>query len=303
MRIELTYTWVASRCLTTWLTRRIVYFLLYYAKWMDPLALRVALRFATRPVWLDKQQISTFVEGTLVPSIRRWLKRRPNQDEPIGAVSGIAHGSLVIDAADSRGTVDVNIVINAVESKGKWASVLGGSLGHSGKTAILQLNLNGALSAAEYLSEEPLKKRFQPLHSCTYETCVPYGLYSIMIHELTHAADMVFPHAPINYYHRGPHGEVVDLNMGAYINDPLEVRAFMQQVADEVLRYAKNDALRPHIEKHKDPNQKLIDLTLKLSTTWKLIEAHLSPANKARILKGVYDRLDQAGLLFDTAPR
>lgn len=81
------------------------------------------------------------------------------------------------------------------------------------------------LKQVEFFSDDPMRgNRMQSLSSCTHEHCLPYGLYSILTHEVTHAAESMFRLDPT--YYRGP--GVVDET--AYVNDPGEVRAFMQQV-------------------------------------------------------------------------
>jgi len=65
----------------------------------------------------------------------------------------------------------------------------------------------------------------------------------------------------------------------------------MQQIVDEVVSAAGK------IADYAKTNEKLVDLALKLSTTWKLIEKHLNFRNRKLILKAVYDALDRAEML------
>jgi len=260
-------------------------------------------RSATRPIWLDKGAIAQFVEGQLVPEIVQWLRRHPKQDEPIGHADGIVRGEpLRLDSVKGY-PLRYDVYVSAREANGKYAAVLGGR----SRPGVIELEINGALSPAEYLNTEgsmsaPL--RIQPLHSCRAESCLNYGLYSLLIHEATHAAEMDhmkgLTYSPKQILEEGDKGKA----WGAYINDPSEVRAFMQQVADEVVHnIGKSDQmhrmLRERAEKDPHANQKLLHYGLLLSTTWKAIEGHLTPKSKATILKGVYDRMDQAKLLFD----
>jgi hypothetical protein len=257
-------------------------------------------RSATRPIWLDKGAIAQFVEGQLVPEIVRWL-RRQKQDEPIGHVDGIVRGEPLRIESVKGYPLRYDVYVSAREAKGKYAAVLGGRT----RPGVIELEINGALTPAEYLNTEgsltaPL--RIQPIHSCRAETCLNYGLYSLLIHEATHAAEMDhmkgLTYSPKEVMEKG------EAAWGPYINDPSEVRAFMQQIADEVIHnVGKSDQmhvmLRERAEKDPHPNQKLLHYALLLSTTWKVIEDHLTPKNKATILKGVYDRMEQAKLLFD----
>jgi hypothetical protein len=266
---------------------------------MDPLARSVASRFATRPIWLDKQEVVSFV-GRLTDEIVQWAKRQP-QDEPIGNAKGIAHDQLYIDEADGRSGVRIDVYVEARASKAAFAAVLSGQARGSEVT----LFLNGAMKARELTPEwssdrsniwDNTRGRLQPLHSCRYITCLPFGLYSTLIHELTHAADSRFikdlTYSPSEVREKG------EAAWGSYVNDPAEVRAFMQEIVDDAVHTAKNDMLRSHAAKKPNPNQAIVDLALKLSTTWKLIEGHLTTANRTKMLKAVYDGLERHGLLM-----
>jgi hypothetical protein len=63
--------------------------------------------------------------------------------------------------------------------------------------------------------------------------------------------------------------------------------------SDEVLRYAATPMIRDNAR----DSRHLLDLTLKLSTTWKAIDPHLTRPNRSRILKAVYDALNREGLV------
>jgi hypothetical protein len=92
-------------------------------------------------------------------------------------------------------------------------------------------------------------------------------LFSVLIHEATHLRDLVRQH-PKGY------GD----SPATYHNDPAEVRAFMQQVADEV-----SDAVRAS----GDPTGVSVSAALRSSRTWRRIEPTLTPANRRLILRGV----------------
>jgi hypothetical protein len=262
---------------------------------MSVLALRVAARHqASRPVPIDKEEVGRFVEHHLVPDIVSWLKRHPHQDQPIGAHSGIAAAWLNIDSVDRQETLQAEVYVKSVEAKGKWAAVLGGSSGkrrwEEGEARVqVILWLNGALSPADFLVPQAGTDRLQPLSGCKYETCLPYGLYSILTHELTHAAEAMFREKTPKYL-RMPEDD--PKRREVYVNDPGEVRAFLQQVVDEAVRGAK------HLREHSKSNDWLVKFSLKMSTTWKEIEGALNRGNRAKILKAVYDALDKEGLLL-----
>jgi hypothetical protein len=266
---------------------------------MESLAFRVMRRYAARPVGIDKKEIARFVTHELVPDVLTSMERRHPQDMPLGAVNHIANRILTVEAADGRSTVDVLVSVRSRPSNAKGTILLGGGFGSLEKKPVIILELNGAYTPAEIQSE----RVNQPLWSCTSESCLAYSLYSILIHEATHAADSVVvkerPSA------KNPNkSEIPDPNdysesdYRKYINHPSEVRAWMQQVVDETPIYAKMDGIRGRAQSKSNPNQELVNMALRLSTTWKLVEKHLTSSNKAKILKAVYYNLERLELLF-----
>lgn len=268
---------------------------------MDGLSLRVVRRYrvATRPVHIDKGEIKSFVTNSLVPDILRWMKHRRPDDEPLGSLDGIAEGTIEIEDASGKFPIVITVYIHSLAAKGKWAAVLRGSssakatYSNGAYRANVNLWINGALSPKEWLDEDPMKGgRFEPLHSCTHDRCLPFGLYSLLTHELTHAAESVFNHPDPAYYRYGPEKQEVTDEI-AYLNDPLEVRAWMQQIVDDVLRTFKNPIITNHV---KDP-RRILDMALRMSTTWGVVQEKLTPQNRNKILKAVHDALVREGLL------
>lgn len=255
------------------------------------------MRVVARPIHLDKREIARFVEHDLVPQIVRRAQRHSRPDEPIGATRGWASSVLTIDSADGRDSSRVPVGVDSEASRADFVAVLGGK---SNPNTGITLYLNGALTPRDLASEE----RNQPLSACRHESCLPYGLYSILLHEATHAAERALPstrrapgYSPRDVEERG------EAAYGPYVNDPQEVRAFLQQIVDEVVHNAKSDDLREHLRRDHHPNRALVDTALALSTTYSIIEKHLTPSNRARILKAVYDAMDRQGLLYDRTAR
>lgn len=253
-------------------------------------AITIARRFrAARPIAINRAGIKYWVNRQ-VPVIQRWLERQP-PDEPIGAWAGIASGLLEVESVDRKEVLLVDVEIGAKMAVGKWAAVLGGSASrrrweNGAARASIHIHLNGALTPHDFLDEDPMKGgRLQSVDTCTHERCLPYGLYSILTHEVTHVAESMYTRGP-GYY--GSDGIV---NQDAYVNDPQEVRAFLQQVVEEVVRMAGK--LAPHARS----SQHLVDICLKTSTTWSAIEKDLQPRNRARILRAVYVALEEQGLV------
>lgn len=258
-------------------------------------------RMAARPIRIDKATIRYAVEKDLVPQIKRWLKRHPHPDQPIGssARTGLAETNFYADSVDGQEQLRIDVIVIAAASSAKKFPVLGGEAGRrrfENGSAVVQvvLWLNGAISPNEYLGTNGpdrdltnfVTEYFQPLGECTHETCLPYGLYSILIHEVTHAAEAAF-RAPRQYEHDEDH-KVKDQK--SYVNDPKEVRAFMQQVVDETVRMAHK--LKEHMN-----GRQLVDTSLRLSFTWSAIEKDLNARSRKLILTAVYQAFSEAELL------
>lgn len=182
-----------------------------------------------------------------------------------------------------------------VESECSRAPGVAVLAGKSNPNTGVTLYLNGALTPAELHSEE----RTQPLHACKHEKCIAYGLYSILLHELTHVAEEPLRKRRAPTYSPGDERERAEPSRG-YINDPSEVRAFLQQIVDEVEHNAEDSLLWEHLRQNRHG---FLDAVLALSTTWSIVEKQLSPSNRARILKSVYELLTRKGLLDEASRR
>ena len=78
-----------------------------------------------------------------------------------------------------------------------------------------------------------------------------------------------------------------------YYNSPHEVRAFMQQILNDILPKARG--FRRNVEPHND--HAFVMRLLNTSSKWKQIQRHLEPKNEALILKAAYRALVEAGIL------
>lgn len=179
-------------------------------------------------------------------------------------------------------TVDVLVTAGKDRSGGPF--VAAGGYGHNRRTnrPVVIVKLNGSYSPKEYLP-------------AVDTGMLTRGIYDILIHEMTHAADAALKAK----YKTGPaSGQYVPDDISAYYNDPKEVRAYMQQVVDEVLRYGgKRENLEKILKLFKGPRHRGIEVVLKNTETWPEIKDHLTDSNKAKILKAVYQALDDEGYL------
>jgi hypothetical protein len=141
-----------------------------------------------------------------------------------------------------------------------------GALGTVRGKPVVVVNVNGSLDA-------------QVIWKGTHARTTHSMLYPILLHELTHAADIFGP---------GLGGMSEDDAHGnaAYYNHPSELRAYMQEVVDEVeqrfTHYAKMKARF---------GNRALDMLLNMSTTWTNVSPHWTAASRRKVLKAVYQAL------------
>jgi len=257
-------------------------------------------RMATRPIRIDKALIRRVVQNELVPQVKRWLERHPHPDQPIGARdTAVAEARFYVDSVDGTEQLRIDVLVISARATRKAYPVLMGTAGtrhfENGEAFVqVTLQLNGAMSPNEYLATNGsntdlasfVTDRFTPLSECTSETCLPFGLYTVLIHETTHAAETAF-RKPLQYEYDKDYKVK---NEKDYVNDPHEVRAFMQQIVDETVRMAHK--LSEHMS-----GTKLVDSSLRLSFTWSNIEKDLNARSRKLILTAVYQAFSDDGLL------
>ena len=236
-----------------------------------------------RPIPLPLEAIAEYVEMTLVPKVQDDLERlaRTQPDEPVAGGISVYGGRLSVPKVYG-GFGSVTVYVQSQPGADKSYPTKGG--GYSRDQENIIIFLNGALSPAEFL------RRGGPLRSmrdCAHLSCLPYALYTILMHELTHAADVLQP----SVYDAKKVMAWDTESMGVYFNDPNEVRAHMREVVEETKRMA--EVIKPHVKGRQD----LVAKSLKFSQTWKTISPYLTPANKNRILLAVYDGMAKKGLV------
>lgn len=111
-------------------------------------------------------------------------------------------------------------------------------------------------------------------------------VYRVLLHEVTHLADKLSEGAKGT----GRGTEMTEDVYRAYVNDPDEVRANMQVVADDVLEYVRDIARKT--EGWGLDQGRNIERGLELSPTWERIRRFLTPASRKLILKGVARAVD-----------
>lgn len=149
---------------------------------------------------------------------------------------------------------------------------VGGGMGtaRGGQTVVI-IDVNANLEAEQVWKATSAK------------TTATWNLYPILLHELTHAADIVSQ--GLGMSQEDARGNA------AYYNDPSEVRAYMQEVIDEVEQRAS------HFAKLKARfGQRALGMLLNMSPTWTEISPHWTRANQQKVLKAVYQTLESSGI-------
>ena len=237
----------------------------------------------------------TFVDQRLVPELVRNLKRLP-QDKPIGSGYQLAEDAFRLeDVKNDEIWVDVVLVSKLSGKKGTtvlkaWAGPVRFSQGEY--RAEVGVEINGAFTPSDLLGGSEVSlggasyqhDYLQPVYSCRTLHCLPYSVYTQLLHEFTHIADKFNP--KVDYYRPDK-----SVDPERYHNHPGEVRAFMQGVVDEALNAGKK--LKEHF---KGNARRLIDMSLRMSETWKLTAPHMTAANRKKILTAVYTAFEQEGL-------
>jgi hypothetical protein len=233
-------------------------------------------RRAARPIPVDKGQALKLAQR-IVRELPAELRFRPeDMAGPINQARGYRAGwvlpagtFLTTDVKGDTIEVPVRVKFQALEGWGVRRWVAGGGIdtrffggrSYGSKLALdLYLNSNAVVhNLLDHLDE------------------VEDELFSVIIHEATHLRDLL------------KHEYAADeAGSEDYYNAPTEVRAFMQQTADEALKEADRLGktsggwiLGP------EPTSEMIDSLLEKSKTWERIRKQLTPANGKLILRGV----------------
>lgn len=235
-------------------------------------------RQAARPIPVDKGEARKLARR-IVKELPAELRFRPEDMKgPINRARGYRAGwtmpvgtYLTKDVQGTQVEVPVRVRFEALDGWGVRRWVAGGGIatryqstgGHGQKMALNLFINSGAVvqDLLDHLGE------------------VEDELFSTIIHEATHLSDILK-----HEY------EAADSASGgeSYYNAPTELRAFMQQVADEVLREADKVGksggawiLGP------EPTGNMVVNLLERSNTWERIRRQLTPTSTKTILRGV----------------
>lgn len=148
--------------------------------------------------------------------------------------------------------------------------VLEGGVGFLRGTPIVVVQINGTLDA------DAIRKGAET-------HIVKIQLYNLLIHELTHVADKY-----LRGVGEGMSEDDLRQNPAVYYNSPSELHAFMQEVVDQVSqRFVHYEKLEKRF------GQKALGMLLNMSETWSKVSPHWTERNKQKVLKAVYQALDE----------
>jgi hypothetical protein len=131
------------------------------------------------------------------------------------------------------------------------------------------------------------------IDTCRHKRCLSYAFYTVLLHELTHISEKRAAEYGRDVEKMHPYARKLYL-----LNEPGEIRAYMQQVVDEALSAARRKAFRDLAKTKPNPNHYLLDRALRTSTEWAKIESGLTDETKARFYRAVEQAIREAGLFF-----
>jgi len=227
-------------------------------------------RQATRAIQIPKERIRKLAER-----INRLLGQRlPDSQEPLGSQYLVKNLSLDLETLDGR-DVSVAVYVRTRPSNGR-DFITGGATGARKSTnqPVVIVEVNGSIPAAK------LRKSIQG--SDVFLTL----LFSVLIHEFTHVVDPDTS-SGLQKATRGELPAAKDIDFSEYYNSPKEVRAYLQEIVEEVApRFGK----MPAWKKVFGPGS--LARVLDQTRTWKEIKGHLTEENRRYVLKGVYRALE-----------
>lgn len=236
-------------------------------------------RRAARPIPVDKPALAALAKQ-LVRELPKHLKFRPSEmDRPLNHQRGFsANWGFALGLYE---TTDVLGFPVTVPVKVNWATMVdwsptrqwiaGGGVtsrhfgprGRGSKIGMF-LKINAARSPNDILA---------------HLDRVEKEAFSVLIHEVTHLRDLL---QGLAEYHDD------DGSPDTYYNSPREVRAFMQQIADEALAYVESQAKLVGVGLWGiQLSSRLIEQALATSLTWDRIRRFLTSRSERLVLRGV----------------
>lgn len=217
---------------------------------------------------LDKHRIKSLSQ-TLQDVVKQ---RTHGLKGPLGKRILVPGAPYDIRAVDGR-EVTVFIRMQAVDTQSKLYVVSGG-MGHDrSNRPVIIVNLNATIDAESFY------------RSAQGSDLIADQIYPVLLHELTHAADIFSEGVASKMTEQEAQGNE------AYYNAPGEVRAYLQEIIHEVEDGALLKAF-PKLEKNFGVGR-AVHMVLNNSTTWREISPHLNEKNRRLIMKAVGQKVEE----------
>jgi hypothetical protein len=225
----------------------------------------------TGPIRLDDTVVNALVDA-LVKQVEQHVTRRLVK-APSSPIGEMRLAEKRISITDVRGVKrDLFIKVKSQMSRSPRL-VLGGK--YEPKKHKIVVYLNGVI---------PAEQAINVLRGAS-ETTFEGAIRGTLVHELTHAHDYLkmrgykSPARPDAKTPQEQRQAYID-----YLNQPDEVRAFMQQMVREVLHNAKTLAAYKSFDTQRDR----LKVLLRASEIYQEIGKFLTPANRKKMLQAVY---------------
>lgn len=229
----------------------------------------VALKkLIAKPIKIDTHRIRE-----LAKELNAVLQRAiPDSASPMDnrvLVRGAPFG--ITDVNGKEKTVYIRVLAEPTQSKDYVISGGYGSTAAGHKVVVV--NINGSIPA-------------KWMHDAAKHTdIITDGLYLLLVHELTHAADWEHPtgRPTTNYV-----PDTAEMDLASYFNDPSEVRAYTSQLIHELDLQRKDwyKKLSKHFKSYE-----ALKLLVKTTDTWQQIEPHITEKTRNKMLKDVWSHV------------
>lgn len=228
-----------------------------------------------RAIRIDKGQIAK-TSKAIMKDVVSFVKRLP-ADKQIGTHTKnfLKNHSLLLRTVDGRGILVRILAAFEVDSHNA-DTINNAAFGKSSSGPVIVVYFNGDNTAKGFL---------------TFTSVIERKLFNILIHEVTHAKDI-----PGDPGYKVVNGQPVG-GFKAYINDPKEIRANMQEIVDQAIEFATTNSRWPKLVKMMGSPNKAFGTVLNNSTTWSTIKGDLTPANRKKIMQAVHTAFRDEGLI------
>lgn len=223
--------------------------------WQEPKTARV--------IPLDKPGIQDLAKQ-LEQVIAKALMHR---EGPLGKMTLGQHkfDAQTVDGDERR----VWIKLQTIPSR-DFRYVVGGGVGTAKGQHVVVININGSL---------PAEVIWKAAHARTMHGF----LYPVLLHELTHVADKFAPGHGERHTEQGLRDDP-----GTYHNNSSELRAFMQEIVDEL-----SSRFRHYEKLRKNFGARALEILLNMSPTWHEVSPHWTARNQQKVMKTVYQALEE----------